>query len=148
MEEKTPRLWLGLAFAALIAQPASAQNYRRNFVKCTKELGLQADPSYALKLQSEPGRVFPKRTPSDGVHRSRRSDSKCRTARYTVNNLKEQQDASLFMLPLPPPHCRKGSPNDVALINGQTIILWLLIRCDNAKLFVALRNDSDAFAFA
>jgi hypothetical protein len=57
VEEKTPRLWLGLAFAALIAQPASAQNYRRNFVKCTKELGLQADPSYALKLQSEPGRV-------------------------------------------------------------------------------------------
>src|SRR5215471_6553060 len=87
--------------------------------------------------------VFPKRTPTDGVHRLCRSESKCRTARRTVNNLKEQQDASLFMLPLPPPHCRKGSPIDVALINGQTIILWLLIRCDNAKLFVALRNDSD-----
>lgn len=46
--------------------------------------------------------VFPKRTPTDGVHRLCRSESKCRTARRTVNNLKEQQDASLFMLPLPP----------------------------------------------
>jgi hypothetical protein len=105
-----PWTWLGLAFAALIAQPTAAQDYRKNFVECTKELGLQADPSYLQKLQSE-GRF-------------------------------------LIMLPLPPPHCRKGSPMDVTLINGQTIILWLLIRCDNAKLFVALRNDSDTFAFA
>jgi hypothetical protein len=52
-----PRTWLALAFAALIAQSASAQDYRRNFVECTKELGLQADPSYVQKLQSEPGRV-------------------------------------------------------------------------------------------
>jgi hypothetical protein len=57
VEEKMPRAWLGLAFAALIAQPASAQDYRRNFVECTKELGLQADPSYVQKLQAEPGRV-------------------------------------------------------------------------------------------
>jgi hypothetical protein len=56
VEEKMPQNWLGLAFAALIAQPASAQDYRRNFVECTKELGLQADPSYVLKLQSERGR--------------------------------------------------------------------------------------------
>jgi hypothetical protein len=52
-----PRTWLGLAFAALIAQSASAQDYRRNFVECTQELGLQADPSYVQKLQSEPGRT-------------------------------------------------------------------------------------------
>jgi hypothetical protein len=45
--------------------------------------------------------VFPKRTPSDGFHRLYRPESKCRTARYTVNNLTEQQDASLFMVPLP-----------------------------------------------
>jgi hypothetical protein len=56
-EEKMPRIWLGLVFTALIAQPTSAQDYRKNFVECAKELGLQGDPSYVQKLQSEPGRV-------------------------------------------------------------------------------------------
>ena len=38
-----PKIWLGLAFAALIANPAPAQNYSKNFVDCAKELGLQPD---------------------------------------------------------------------------------------------------------
>ena len=52
------KIWFGLAFAALIAEPAPAQDYQKNFVECTKELGLQPDTGYAQKLQSEPGRVL------------------------------------------------------------------------------------------
>jgi hypothetical protein len=39
------------AFAAIIAEPASAQDHHKNFVECTKELGLQRDPN-ALRLQN------------------------------------------------------------------------------------------------
>jgi hypothetical protein len=49
--------WFGLAyaaFAAIIAEPAPAQDHHKNFVECTKELGLQIDPN-ALRLQD--GRV-------------------------------------------------------------------------------------------
>jgi hypothetical protein len=42
---------VGLALAALIANPATAQDYRRNFVECAKELGLNLDPNYIQKLQ-------------------------------------------------------------------------------------------------
>jgi hypothetical protein len=37
------KIWFGLIFAALIAQPASAQDYHKNFVECTKELGMRRD---------------------------------------------------------------------------------------------------------
>jgi hypothetical protein len=38
------RIWFGLALAALlVAKPALAQDYHKNFVECTKELGLQPD---------------------------------------------------------------------------------------------------------
>ena len=47
------KIWFGLAFAAMLAEPAPAQDYSRNFVECTKELGLQADPNYPQRLQSD-----------------------------------------------------------------------------------------------
>jgi hypothetical protein len=37
------KIWFGLAFAVLIANPAPAQDYSKNFVECTKELGMQPD---------------------------------------------------------------------------------------------------------
>jgi hypothetical protein len=51
------KIWFGLAyaaFAAVIAEPAPAQDHHNNFVECTKELGLQIDPN-VLRLQD--GRV-------------------------------------------------------------------------------------------
>jgi hypothetical protein len=51
------KIWFGLAyaaFAAVIAEPAPAQDHHKNFVEYTKELGLQIDPN-ALRLQD--GRV-------------------------------------------------------------------------------------------
>jgi hypothetical protein len=42
---------LAFAAAAIIANPASAQDYHRNFVECAKELGLDPDVSYTHKLQ-------------------------------------------------------------------------------------------------
>jgi hypothetical protein len=44
------KIWFGLAIAVVVAGPAPAQDYRRNFVECTKELGLPADPSNPQKL--------------------------------------------------------------------------------------------------
>jgi hypothetical protein len=44
------RIWFGLAFAVIVAGPAPAQDYRKNFVECTKELRLQADPGNPYKL--------------------------------------------------------------------------------------------------
>lgn len=46
------RILFGLALAAVIVKPALAQDYQRNFVECTKELGLPLDPGYRQKLQS------------------------------------------------------------------------------------------------
>jgi hypothetical protein len=46
------KIWFGLAFAAIVFDPASAQDYRRNFAECVKELGLQPDPSYTHKIES------------------------------------------------------------------------------------------------
>ena len=37
------KIWFGLAFAAIVVNPASAQDYSKNFVECTKELGMQPD---------------------------------------------------------------------------------------------------------
>lgn len=51
------KFWFGLAFAAVVVNPASAQDYRKNFAECVKELGLQPDPSYTHKLQTD-GRVI------------------------------------------------------------------------------------------
>lgn len=47
------KTWSGLAFAAVIACPASAlaQDYHKNFAECAKEVGLFFDPSYTHKLQ-------------------------------------------------------------------------------------------------
>jgi hypothetical protein len=52
------KIWFGLAFAAIIAEPALAQDYQRNFIECVKELGLHPDTSYERKIQSEGGRVL------------------------------------------------------------------------------------------
>ena len=51
------KIWFGLAFAAIIAYPASAQDYHRNFAECAKELGLNPDVHFAQRIQSE-GRVL------------------------------------------------------------------------------------------
>ena len=50
------KFWFGLAFAAIVVSPASAQDYRKNWAECVKELGLEPDPSYSHKIQSEGGR--------------------------------------------------------------------------------------------
>jgi hypothetical protein len=44
------KIWFGLAFAVVVAGPATAQDHHRNFVECTKQLGLQADPGNPQKL--------------------------------------------------------------------------------------------------
>ena len=49
------KIWFGLAFAVLIAKPAPAQDYQKNFAECVKELGLQPNPAYTHKLQSDAG---------------------------------------------------------------------------------------------
>jgi hypothetical protein len=49
------KIWFGLAFAAIVVSPASAQNYSKNFDECAKELGLLFDPSYTHKLQPDAG---------------------------------------------------------------------------------------------
>jgi len=51
------KLWVGLAFAALIAMPALAQDYNKNFVECAKELGMAPDAGFAQKIEST-GRVL------------------------------------------------------------------------------------------
>ncbi|HMA73309.1 MAG TPA: hypothetical protein VKP67_17770 [Xanthobacteraceae bacterium] len=38
------KIGFGLAFAAIIANSAQAQDYQKNFVECAKELGLLPDP--------------------------------------------------------------------------------------------------------
>jgi hypothetical protein len=55
-EEAMYKIWFGLALAAIVVSPASAQNYRKNVAECVKELGLQPDPSYTHKIESEGGR--------------------------------------------------------------------------------------------
>jgi hypothetical protein len=45
----------GLAFALLIVMPASAQDYKKNWVECARELGLTPDPSYTHRVQPEAG---------------------------------------------------------------------------------------------
>jgi len=42
---------IAFAAAAMIASPAPAQDYHRNFVECAKELGLDPDAGYTHKLQ-------------------------------------------------------------------------------------------------
>jgi hypothetical protein len=49
------KIWFGLAFAAIVAFPAAAQDYHRNFAECAKEVGLFFDPSYTHKLQGDAG---------------------------------------------------------------------------------------------
>jgi hypothetical protein len=44
------KIWFGLACAVMVAGPATAQNYNKNFVECTKQLHLQADPGNPQKL--------------------------------------------------------------------------------------------------
>ena len=50
------KIWCGLAFAAIVFNPVSAQDYHKNWAECVKELGLEPDPSYSHKIQSEGGR--------------------------------------------------------------------------------------------
>jgi len=49
------KIWFALAFAAIMVNPASAQDYRKNFAECVKELGLEPDVGYTHKLQPEAG---------------------------------------------------------------------------------------------
>ena len=37
------KIWFGLVFAAIVVNPATAQDYNRNWVECAKELGWQPD---------------------------------------------------------------------------------------------------------
>ena len=46
------KIWCGLAFAVIIAGPAPAQDHHKNFVECTRELGLQADAGNPQKLST------------------------------------------------------------------------------------------------
>jgi hypothetical protein len=43
------KMWFGLAFAAMVVNPALAQDYRKNFAECVKELGLEPDTGYSHK---------------------------------------------------------------------------------------------------
>lgn len=52
------KIWFGVALAAVMADVALAQDYKRNVVTCLQELGLQPDPSYTQKLRSEQGRTL------------------------------------------------------------------------------------------
>jgi len=49
------KILFGLAFAAIVVNPASAQDYRKNFHECAKETGMWRDTAYTHKLQD--GRV-------------------------------------------------------------------------------------------
>jgi hypothetical protein len=51
------KILVGLTFAAIVANPASAQNYSKNWIECAKELGWQPDP-LVQKLSS--GRTLTK----------------------------------------------------------------------------------------
>jgi hypothetical protein len=44
--------WFGLAIAVIIAEPAPAQDNQKNFVECTRELGLQADAGNPQELST------------------------------------------------------------------------------------------------
>ena len=44
------KILFGLAFAAMMAGPIAAQDYRKNFAECTKELGLPTEPGSPQKL--------------------------------------------------------------------------------------------------
>jgi hypothetical protein len=46
---------LGLASAAVITKPAIAQDHRKNFNECARELGLYLDNSYTHRLQPDAG---------------------------------------------------------------------------------------------
>lgn len=46
------KICFALALASMVMGPALAQDYRKNFAECVKELGLQPDPSYTHKIES------------------------------------------------------------------------------------------------
>jgi hypothetical protein len=54
-EGRMRKILLGLIFTAIIAAPAPAQDYHKNFAECAKEVGLFFDPSYTHKVQGEAG---------------------------------------------------------------------------------------------
>ena len=41
--EAMRKIWFGLVFAAIVAYPAVAQDYRKNWIECAKELGWRPD---------------------------------------------------------------------------------------------------------
>jgi hypothetical protein len=49
------KIWFVLAFSAIVVNSASAQDYRKNFAECVRELGLEPDAGYTHKLQREAG---------------------------------------------------------------------------------------------
>jgi hypothetical protein len=50
------KIWFGLAFAAIVVNPASAQDYRKNLNECVKELGLEPVPG-SYRIESDGGRL-------------------------------------------------------------------------------------------
>ena len=42
------KIWFGLVFAAIVVNPALAQDYYRNWAECAKELGWQIDHTRKL----------------------------------------------------------------------------------------------------
>jgi len=49
------KIWIGTAFAAIIATPTAAQQH---VVACAQQVGMRLDPSYDQKIQSAGGRVL------------------------------------------------------------------------------------------
>ena len=49
------KIWFGMAFAALIVNPAPAQDYRKNFHECAKEIGLTRDVGYTRRVSPDAG---------------------------------------------------------------------------------------------
>ncbi|HSV24430.1 MAG TPA: hypothetical protein VLJ17_15555 [Xanthobacteraceae bacterium] len=49
------KIWIGPAFAAIIATPTAAQQH---VVECAQQVGMRLDPSYDQKIQSAGGRVL------------------------------------------------------------------------------------------
>jgi len=75
------KIWFGLAFAAIVAEPAPAQDYHKNFRECAKEIGLRPDNAYTHKLSHDAGgRVLRRWYPHGEVQRMAFYDCLSRTA--------------------------------------------------------------------
>jgi hypothetical protein len=72
------RIWFALASAAVVVNPASAQNYNKNWVECAKELGWQPVPSATRKLSD--GRTLTLSSPHSEAQQAAFNDCVARKA--------------------------------------------------------------------